>query len=179
MTSAQAREVPSAEWLRRLREVYAGDVPGRDLLEHTSADRLFALGSMDIMPRLPHWHGGRMVLVGDSAHAPSSSSGQGASLAIESAVQLARCLRDLPDVPAAFAAYERLRRHRVEKVAARAAKTNNSKALGPGAIAMMRLLMPIAMKTFLNPEKTLGAEQRYRIDWDAPVTAGASHPAAT
>ena len=48
------------------------------------------------MPRVPVWHRGRMVLVGDSAHAPSSSSGQGASLAIESAIVLARCLRDLP-----------------------------------------------------------------------------------
>jgi len=34
------------------------------------------------------------VLVGDAVHAPSNSTGQGASLAMESAVQLARCLRD-------------------------------------------------------------------------------------
>ncbi|MFD8526743.1 hypothetical protein ACFV0L_04975 [Streptosporangium canum] len=86
---------------------------------------------------------------------------------------LARCLRDLPDVAGAFAAYEGLRRERVEKVAWRASKTNNSKALGPVTIAMM----PLAMRTFLNPEKTLGAEQRYRIDWQAPVTADASRAA--
>ncbi|OUC95901.1 monooxygenase, partial [Streptosporangium minutum] len=84
---------------------------------------------------------------------------------------------DLPDVASAFAAYEGLRRERVEKVAWRASKTNNSKALGPVAIAMMGLMMPLAMKTFLNPEKTLGAEQRYRIDWQAPVTADASRAA--
>lgn len=171
MTLTQAREVPASEWLRRLREVYAEDVPGRDLLQHTSADGLFVLGSIEIMPKLPRWHRGRMVLVGDSAHAPSPSSGQGASLAIESAIQLARCLRDLPDVPSAFAAYERLRRPRVEKVAARAAKTNNSKTFGPVAITLMSLLMPIAMKTFLTPEKTLGPEQRHRIDWDEVVAA--------
>jgi 2-polyprenyl-6-methoxyphenol hydroxylase-like FAD-dependent oxidoreductase len=112
-----------------------------------------------------------MVLVGDSAHAPSASSGQGASLAVESAIELARCLRDLPDVPSAFAAYERLRRPRVEKIAVRAARTNNSKALGPAAITMMRLLMPLAMKTVLTPERTLGPEQRHHIDWDAVVTA--------
>jgi 2-polyprenyl-6-methoxyphenol hydroxylase-like FAD-dependent oxidoreductase len=56
-------------------------VPGRDLLQHTSADQLVVLGSVEIMPKIPHWHRGRMVLVGDSAHAPSPSSGQGASLA--------------------------------------------------------------------------------------------------
>ncbi|GAA3083920.1 FAD-dependent oxidoreductase [Streptosporangium carneum] len=171
MSIAQMRKTPTAEWLKRLREIFADDVPGRELLQHTSADQLVTLGSLEIMPKLPHWYRGRLVLVGDSVHAPSSSSGQGASLAMESAIQLARCLRDLPDVTSAFAAYEKLRRDRVEKVAARAAKTNNSKALGPVAIAMMGLMMPIAMKTFLNPEKTLGGEQRYRIDWAAPVTA--------
>jgi 2-polyprenyl-6-methoxyphenol hydroxylase-like FAD-dependent oxidoreductase len=171
MTAAQARQVPPAEWLRRLREIYADDVPGRDLLRHTDADKLIVLGSMDVMPKVPHWHRGRMVLVGDSAHAPSSTSGQGASLAAESAIELARCLRDLPDAPAAFTAYERLRRPRVEKVAARAAKTNTGKTLGPVAKRMMSLLMPIATKTFLTPEKALGPEQRHRIDWDAPVVA--------
>ena len=59
----------------------------------------------------------------------------------------------------------------MEKVARRAAKTNNSKALGPAAITMMRLMMPIATRTFLTPERTLGPEQRYRIDWDENVTA--------
>jgi len=169
MTSAEARAVPADRWLQRLRDAYAHDEPARTVLRHTAADQLVVLGSMEIMPSLPHWHRGRIVLVGDSAHAPSSSSGQGASLAIESAVELARCLRDIPDTTGAFVAYERLRRSRVERVAARAAKTNHGKALGPTARTFMRLLMPIATRTFLNPERTLGAEQRYRIDWSELV----------
>jgi 2-polyprenyl-6-methoxyphenol hydroxylase-like FAD-dependent oxidoreductase len=158
---------PAADWLRELREVYADDVPGGDILRHTSVDQFSELGSIEIMPSARRWHRGRMVLVGDSAHAPSPSSGQGASLAAESGVQLARCLRDLPDMQSAFQAYERLRRPRVEKIAARAAKTNNSKTLGPVAKAVMGKLMPIAIKTVLTPERTLGPEQRYRIDWSS------------
>lgn len=173
MTLTRAREVPADDWLRRLRAAYADDVPGRELLENTNAEQLIVLGSVQIMPTLPNWHRGRMVLVGDAAHAPSPSSGQGASLAAESAIELARCLRDLADVPTAFATYEGLRRPRVEKVAVRARRTNNSKALGPVAIALMRLLMPLAMRTFLTPEKTLGLEQRHRIDWDRPVAGAA------
>ena len=118
---------------------------------------------------VPHWHRGRMVLVGDAAHAPSSSSGQGASLSIESAIQLARCLRDLPDLPTAFATYERLRRTRVEKIAANAAKNNRQKAFGPVGSTLMSVLMPIAMKTFLKPEKMFGPVHGYRIDWDETV----------
>ncbi|MFJ3953845.1 FAD-dependent monooxygenase [Streptomyces libani] len=98
-------QVPAAEWLTKLRELYAGHVPGEQLLRHTGPDELMVVGRMERMPSVPHWHRGRMVLVGDAVHAPSSSSGQGASLAIESAVELARCLRDLPTPHEAFAAY--------------------------------------------------------------------------
>jgi len=171
MTVGQAREIPADEWLRRLRDLFGNDVPGAELIESTSADGLFAFGSMQVLPSVPHWHRGRMVLVGDSVHAPSSSSGQGASLAIESGIELARCLRDLPDVPSAFTAYEGLRRRRVEKVATRAARTNSSKEFGPVARTMMGLLMPLALKTFLSPERTLGLEQRHHIDWDETVRA--------
>ncbi|HEY8482344.1 MAG TPA: FAD-dependent monooxygenase [Spirillospora sp.] len=170
MSSAEARRTSKADWLARLREAYADDTPCRDVLARTAADDLVVLGSLANMPtKVPHWYRGRMVLVGDSAHAPSSSSGQGASQAIESAVQLARCLRDLPDPQSAFATYEALRRARVEKVIDRGNKTNNSKTLGPVAKKMMKLMMPLMMKTFLAPEKTFGEEQRYTIDWDAPV----------
>lgn len=171
LTMSEARQVPAGEWLRRLREVYADDMPGRDLLQHSNADELFVAGAGEILPTVPHWHRGRIVLVGDSAHAPSSSSGQGASLAAESAIQLARCLRDLPDVTTAFTVYERLRRPRVEKVAAYAAKQNNRKVSGPIAKALMSLVMPIAMKTFLTPEKMFGWMHSYRIDWDEVVTS--------
>ncbi|WBB66901.1 NAD(P)/FAD-dependent oxidoreductase [Micromonospora sp. WMMD812] len=171
MTLTEARAVPAAEWLRTLREAYGDDDPGRQLMATSSADELQVVGSLMIMPPVPRWHRGRMVLVGDAAHAPSNSSGQGASLAIESAVQLARCLRDLPDVGSAFAAYERLRRDRVEKVAARAARINRAKAPGAVARALMPLLMPLFLKTVMDPEKTMGHEQRYVIDWDAPVNA--------
>jgi len=170
MTMSRAREVPREQWWQILREAHAEDIPGRVLVEHTGADRLHVMGAGEILPNVPSWHRGRMVLVGDSAHAPSSSSGQGASLAVESAIELARCLRDIPDISGAFAAYERMRRPRVEKVAADAAKTNRNKAAGPLAKALMSLLMPIAMKTFLRPEKTIGAVHRYRIDWNQAVT---------
>jgi 2-polyprenyl-6-methoxyphenol hydroxylase-like FAD-dependent oxidoreductase len=40
------------------------------------------------------WQRGRVVLVGDAAHATSPSSGQGASMAIDDAVVLGKCLLD-------------------------------------------------------------------------------------
>ena len=92
----EARAVPAEDWLHTLRTTYANDVPGARLAAETTSETLQAVGGLHIMPPVPHWHRGRMVLVGDAVHAPSNSTGQGASLAMESAIQLARCLRDCP-----------------------------------------------------------------------------------
>lgn len=168
MSLTEARAIPAEEWLRTLRETYAGDMPGELLVNHTPAETFDVTGAIHIMPPVPHWHRGRMVLVGDAVHAPSNSTGQGASLAIESAIELARCLRDLPDVTAAFTAYEQLRRARVEKITKRGARTNHAKTPGPIGRKLMRLMMPIFFK-MVNFEKMMGAEQRYAIDWDTTV----------
>jgi 2-polyprenyl-6-methoxyphenol hydroxylase-like FAD-dependent oxidoreductase len=169
MTFREANKTSQEAWMQRLHEEFADDVPAPDVLQHTSAQNLCVIGSIETMPKLPHWYSRRMVLVGDAVHAPSPSSGQGASMAVESAIQLARCLRDIPDPQEAFAAYEKLRRERVQKVALRGTRTTNVKTMGPFAKKVMKLVMPVAMKTFLDPERTLGPEQRYHIDWDAPV----------
>jgi FAD-dependent urate hydroxylase len=169
---AELRAITPGEWLRELREVYADDrVPAVDILRHVREHELVNSGPMEDLPTVPVWHSGRVVLVGDSAHATSPSSGQGASLAVESGIQLARCLRDLPTVPAAFAGYERLRRARVERVIAGAARVNQGKAAGPVARVARDLLMPVAMRTVLTPEKMFGWMHRYTIDWDAPVSS--------
>lgn len=167
LSMTEVREIPASRWLDRLRELYRDDQPAQILLEHADPDQLLATGASEMMPPVTRWHGKRMVLVGDSVHAPSSSSGQGASLAIESAIQLARCLRDIPKPSDAFARYEQLRRGRVENVAANAAKANRQKASGPLAKAFMHIMMPIALKTFFNPAKMFNSQHSYRIDWDA------------
>ncbi|MEU1954502.1 FAD-dependent oxidoreductase [Nocardia rhamnosiphila] len=169
LSLTDARRIPAEHWLEVLRETYGADTPGGQLARATTADRLETVGALHIMPPVPHWYRGRMALVGDAVHAPSNSSGQGASLAIESAIELARCLRDIPEPAEAFAAYETLRRARVEGVAARAAKINHSKTPGPVARRMMQWLMPVLARTVMKPEKTVATEQRYRITWDEPV----------
>ncbi|MFC5437028.1 FAD-dependent oxidoreductase [Rhodanobacter umsongensis] len=167
LTSEQVRKVPASQWLDRLRNLCRDDQPAQSLLRHADPEQLVVTGASEMMPPVPRWHSERMVLVGDAVHAPSSSSGQGASLAIESAIQLARCLRDLPRPSDAFECYEQLRRERVEGVAAKAAKSNSQKASGPLAKALMHILMPIALRTFFTPDKMFGAQHRYRINWEA------------
>ncbi|MGH3390085.1 MAG: FAD-dependent oxidoreductase [Actinomadura sp.] len=174
MTLAQARAVAAERWLEVLREAFAADrTPAPELLRRTAPEDLLVVGPMEDIPTVPTWSRGRMALIGDAAHATSPSSGQGASLAIESAVQLARCLRDLPHEQA-FAAYERLRRARVEKIIAMAARTNSDKAAGPFARVLRDLLLPVAMKLLAKPEK-MAWQFGHRIDWDTPVSGVSQH----
>jgi 2-polyprenyl-6-methoxyphenol hydroxylase-like FAD-dependent oxidoreductase len=161
LSSAEVVQRPAAEWLAELRDLYAGHIPGETLLAGTDPRDMMIVGPMERMPSVPYWHRGRMVLVGDSAHAPSSSSGQGASLAIESAVELARCLRDLPTPGAAFTAYEQLRRNRVEMISGDAAAKNKAKA----GQAAARPVMP-------TPDQMFGPVHRHHIPWHKPVIAG-------
>ena len=169
MTTAEAGAVGAQEWLRVLREAFAGDrTPALDMLRRVRPADLVVTGALEDVPSVPTWSRGRMVLVGDAAHATSPSSGQGASLATESAVQLARCLRDLSHQDA-FAAYDALRRARVERIIAMAARTNSDKAAGPIARVLRDLLMPLAMKFLARPDK-LAWQFDYSIDWHATVT---------
>lgn len=63
--------------------------------------------------RMPTWHRGRVVLIGDAAHCATPMSGRGTSLALLGAWTLAEELgRQGADLEAAFDAYERRQRPR-------------------------------------------------------------------
>lgn len=65
---------------------------------------------------LQAWVFGRVLLVGDAAHATSPNMAQGAAMAIEDAIILARCLRDGQDVDAGLVRFEQQRRARTDWV---------------------------------------------------------------
>ncbi|MEV5298946.1 FAD-dependent monooxygenase [Amycolatopsis methanolica] len=105
-----------------------------------------------------------MIIVGDAAHATSPASGQGASMAIEDAVVLAKCLRDTGDVHDAFTTYESLRRHRAERVVAQGER--NGDTLGP----VMRHVLPLLFKLHRPGPEAMAWLYGYRIDWDSAVS---------
>ncbi|MEU1269348.1 NAD(P)/FAD-dependent oxidoreductase [Streptomyces sp. NPDC005799] len=86
--------------------------PAADIVA-TTTDDILVTNATEI-PTGTAWRSGRILLVGDAAHAASPATGQGASMALEDAVILAKCLRDTPDPDSALSLYEELRRPRVE-----------------------------------------------------------------
>jgi 2-polyprenyl-6-methoxyphenol hydroxylase-like FAD-dependent oxidoreductase len=65
---------------------------------------------------LPRWSNGRVVLVGDAAHATTPGVGQGAAQAIEDAVVLADRLAGSDEHTVALGEYEAIRRPRADAV---------------------------------------------------------------
>ncbi|WP_327364896.1 MULTISPECIES: FAD-dependent oxidoreductase [unclassified Streptomyces] len=165
MTVAEAQAIGTKEWMRTLQTAFADDrTPALEMISRTDPRQLLITGPMENMPRVPTWTRDRMTLIGDAAHAASSSSGQGASIAVESAVELARCLRDLP-YGQAFSTYEQLRRPRVERIIKLGARTNSNKTAGPVGRVLRDLVMPATMK-LINPEK-MAWQFDHHIDWNA------------
>jgi 2-polyprenyl-6-methoxyphenol hydroxylase-like FAD-dependent oxidoreductase len=111
---------------------------------------------------VPTWFRGRMVIIGDAAHAPSPSSGQGASMALEDAVVLAQALRDHADVPAAFAAYEGTRRQRVEKIVAIGARSSSSKIPGPIGRRFQELMLRFAFH-YMITDRSIAWINNYKV----------------
>ena len=66
------------------------------------------------MPELEHWSKGRVLLMGDAAHAVAPHSGQGASMAIEDGLVLASSLDADNAIEAAYARFFRLRHERTQ-----------------------------------------------------------------
>jgi 2-polyprenyl-6-methoxyphenol hydroxylase-like FAD-dependent oxidoreductase len=152
-----------AQWRALLADLHRGDRSPVLALVEATPDPLRGWTTYDV-PTVRRWSAGRVVLIGDAAHATSPAAGQGSSLAVEDAVVLARCLRDLP-LPAALQAFEGQRRARAERVVAQGFRTSSAKS--PPAVGRVArdLLMPLVLRR-RDPNAWVRA---HTVDWDAPV----------
>ena len=105
---------------------------------------------------LPRWSAGRVVLVGDAAHATTPGVGQGAAQAIEDAVVLAGRLAAGDDLGPALAEYEAIRRPRAEAVLKVSRRTDKAAQLASPLgwrlrNAVVRLLPARAQRRQLEP----------------------------
>jgi 2-polyprenyl-6-methoxyphenol hydroxylase-like FAD-dependent oxidoreductase len=115
-----------------------------------AAESIGVTDTLDVAS-LPTWSRGRSVLIGDAAHATSPHAGQGASIALEDALRLARLLGEGGELRETFAQFEAERRPRAERVVALARRNGNSKrGLTPTGAwirdRMLKLLIPVTSK---------------------------------
>ena len=155
------------QWRDQLAAMLDGDTGPAAELVRTGVLELWADNTHDL-GHVAHWHRNRMVVIGDAAHAPSPSSGQGASLALEDAVVLATSLRDSSSVEAALAAYERARRDRVERIVAIGARSSSSKIPGRTGRAVRDAILRLVFR-YVATERRSAWITGHRVTWE-PAT---------
>jgi salicylate hydroxylase len=108
-------------------------------------------------PALKDWVDGRSVLIGDAAHPTLPFLAQGANMALEDALLLARCLTEMDDTPSALARFVALRLPRTTRIVQGAAD-NTQRFHNP------RLADPEAAVAYIDREwEPTRVRQRY--DW--------------
>ena len=162
ITPAERATTSLDAWKQQLIERFRGDAgPAVALIEagelELAADNTHDLG------HVPTWHRGPLVIIGDAAHAPAPTSGQGASMAIEDGVVLAKALVDASSIPDAFVAFESGRRERVERIVAWGARGSSEKAPGRLGRVMRDLMLPVLFR-FVVTERSLRWMYDYRVE---------------
>lgn len=107
----QTSRVPAPLRAELLDLLHRDRTPAAAIVEAT--DELLVTNARDL-PGLTTWTRQRAVLVGDAAHAASPATGQGASMAFEDAVVLAKAVREA-GTEVGPTLYERLRRPRTDR----------------------------------------------------------------
>lgn len=148
-TREQMARTPRSDlqhYLMKLHGDWAHPVP--DLIQ--SCEQILDIAVYDV-PSLPRWRAGRTILIGDAAHAVAPHSGQGASMALEDAMVLAKLIRESngATLDSVFESFENARRPRTDKVIAMGRRLGQRKK-GMSRFEywmeqlMIRLFVPVA-----------------------------------
>ncbi|MBA4079266.1 MAG: hypothetical protein C0508_29830 [Cyanobacteria bacterium PR.023] len=71
------------------------------------------------LANLPKWYSGKIVLLGDAAHATTPNLGQGGAQAIEDGYLLAKTLHDCDEPIQAFEQYQKIRQEKARHIVSR------------------------------------------------------------
>lgn len=148
INSNQHDLVMSNYTIHDLRKHFASfHTPVPELLKQTQNEHLIHNDICDLLP-ITRFAFGRIVLIGDAAHATTPNMGQGACQAIEDAYTLALELTNNPTIELAFSSFEQRRLKRTHTI------VNASWKLGQLAQTENRFLITLRNNLFrMIPEK--------------------------
>jgi 2-polyprenyl-6-methoxyphenol hydroxylase-like FAD-dependent oxidoreductase len=160
-------DIPQMVWRKTLQNLYARDIaPLPEIVNSTGEIGVYPIYDM---PPLKQWHRQSVVLLGDAVHATSPNAGQGASLALEDAIVLAQCLRDIPDKRQAFSKFQELRSDRVEKIVKYSRSIGQRKhATNPIQVFIRDLMFTMFLKS--ANQNALAWVHDYKVNWTDKVT---------
>jgi len=137
---------PAAVGVPALTALFGGEAQAAAVLRAATSVGTANVGH--VLKPVTRRHDGRIVLIGDAAH--PVGAGQGASIALEDAVVLARHLAAVGTdaIPAALAAFDAERQPRAGKLARMEASNRDAKTAGPIGSRMREVVMPHVFSRF-------------------------------
>ena len=145
VSAAEPPDDPAAVDVPALTALFGGEAQAAAVLRAATSVRGANLGH--VLKPVTRRHDGRIVLIGDAAH--PVGAGQGASIALEDAVVLARHLAAAGNaIPAALAAFDAERQPRAGKLAAMETSNRDAKTAGPIGSRMREMIMPLVFNRF-------------------------------
>lgn len=162
---SDTKSLPYEKWRRKVLSEYEQDADYFSNFIQNKED-INRIPLYDI-ESLPSWHKGNVCLVGDSAHAMTPHAGQGASMALESSIILAKCMRDISDTEKAFAKYQELRKPRVEHMIMQARKQGKFSTMSNPILKWIRAkILPFMIK---RGSSQLDEIYNYKTNWDEKI----------
>jgi 2-polyprenyl-6-methoxyphenol hydroxylase-like FAD-dependent oxidoreductase len=145
VSAAEPPDDPAAVDVPALTALFGGEAQAAAVLRAATSVRGANLGH--VLKPVTRRHDGRIVLIGDAAH--PVGAGQGASIALEDAVVLARHLAAAGNaIPAALAAFDAERQPRAGKLASMETSNRDAKTAGPIGSRMREMIMPLVFNRF-------------------------------
>jgi 2-polyprenyl-6-methoxyphenol hydroxylase-like FAD-dependent oxidoreductase len=157
LTADEIAGTGPGQWRDHLVPLLRADAtPAADIVAATG-DELMVTNARDLLDAKTRWHNGRVLIVGDAAHAASPATGQGASMAFEDAIVLAKALRDADTIETALRSYESVRRPRVERNIANSAELSADRTPNRG------------QRPPAPPSAAEDEELARQLDWAVPL----------
>ena len=118
--AAGLEEMSQEESIAYCEQLFADQLDGHALMSnspHLKGANMWIKFPRIVCDQWVHWNGGTpVVLMGDAAHSAHYSIGSGTKLALEDAIELARCFEQHGEIRAALAAYQDVRAIEVIKI---------------------------------------------------------------
>jgi len=159
------KNIVSENWTKKLFELHKDDPQIQNFIKLSKSYVNVALYSI---PHLDTWHKGHVCLIGDAAHATLPYIGQGASISMEDAVVLAKCLRDIPNLEQSFTKFESLRKERAEKIVKESQKSAKI-YLKTGFMGRLFRVFSFFILHEANFKRGQNWIFSYKIEWDKKI----------
>jgi 2-polyprenyl-6-methoxyphenol hydroxylase-like FAD-dependent oxidoreductase len=163
--SVDLKAMSDAAVRQRVREAHVGwHWPIPDLIDNSSS---FCKASIFEVIDLDRWSRGRVLLIGDAAHAMNPVAGQGANMALEDSQLLVELLK-YPHLPVEqlFRHFEDVRKPRVTQAARRAHRSSRRTMIKVGRVSGWVRNRAYAVLTRVVPDSWTNRRFRYEVGRD-------------